>query len=124
MFKKLLIVLTVALCGCYTAFAQQVKVTGTVTDITGVPVIGAFIQVTGGTTGTMTDENGAYTIDVASDGSLTFSMIGYQTQVVDVNGRAVINAVLAEDSELLDEVIVVAFAVDSIPNVLTSTITS
>ena len=109
MFKKLLIVLTVALCGCYTAFAQQVKVTGTVTDITGVPVIGAFIQVTGGTTGTMTDENGAYTIDVASDGSLTFSMIGYQTQVVDVNGRAVINAVLAEDSELLDEVIVVAF---------------
>ena len=109
MFKKLLIVLTVALCGCYTAFAQQVKVTGTVTDITGVPVIGAFIQVTGGTTGTMTDENGAYTIDVASDGSLTFSMIGYQTQVVDVNGRAVINAVLAEDSELLEEVIVVAF---------------
>ncbi len=109
MFKKLLIVLTVALCAGFEALAQDHKVTGTVTDQTGLPVIGAVIQVVGGTSGTTTDVDGTYSIEVPADGTLSVSIIGYKQQEMPVNGRATINFVLEEDTQLLDEVIVVAF---------------
>ena len=109
MLKKLLTVLTVILGGCSVAFAQNITVTGTVTDQAGIPVIGAFVQVTGSTTGTMTGDDGSYSVDAPADGTLSVSIIGYVDRQVPVNGRSFIDIVLEEDTQLIDEVIVVAF---------------
>lgn len=109
MFKKLLITLSVALCAGFTGFAQEIEVTGTVTDQSGLPVIGAAIQIEGVLTGATTDLDGRYSIEVPSDGTLIVSNIGYKQQRVAVNGRSVIDIVMEEDTQLIDEVIVVAF---------------
>ncbi len=109
MLKKLLTVLTVILGGCSAAFAQNITVTGTVTDQAGIPVIGAFVQVAGSTTGTMTGDDGSYSVDAPADGTLSVSIIGYVDRQVPVNGRSFIDIVLEEDTQLIDEVIVVAF---------------
>ena len=101
--------LTVACCAGFTALAQQMNVTGTVTDQAGMPIIGAVVHIEGGTSGTTTDENGGYSIEAPADGTLNVSIIGYKSRQVPVNGRAVIDIVLEEDTQLLDEVIVVAF---------------
>ena len=101
--------LTVACCAGFTALAQQMNVTGTVTDQAGMPIIGAVVHIEGGTSGTTTDENGGYAIEAPADGTLNVSIIGYKSRQVPVNGRAVIDIVLEEDTQLLDEVIVVAF---------------
>lgn len=93
------------------AKAQQITVTGTVTDNLG-PVIGVSIQVEGTTTGCITDIDGNYNLpNVPTNGTLIFSYIGYQTQKIAVNGQTVINVKLAEDSQLLQEVVVVGYGV-------------
>jgi iron complex outermembrane receptor protein len=89
--------------------AQEVTVTGTVTDATG-PLPGASVVVQGTTTGTQTDFDGNYTLDgVPSDGTLVFSYIGYATQQVPVNGQTSINATLDEDAQALDEVVIIGY---------------
>ena len=97
--------------GCATALQAQ-TVTGTVKDAAGEPVMGAFVLVQGTTTGTSTDFDGNYSINVpdASSSILEFSMIGMSTVTERVGGRAVINVVLSEDSNFLDEVVVVGYA--------------
>ena len=93
------------------ASAQSVAVKGTVIDETGEPVIGANVTEPGTTNGVITDIDGIYTINVSSNGKLSFSYIGYQTQVVDVAGRNTIDIVLGEDTQILQEVVVIGYGV-------------
>lgn len=93
------------------ANAQNLTVTGTVTDKFG-PVIGASIVVEGTTNGCITDIDGNYTLhDVPAKGILTFSYIGYVTQSIPVAGKTKIDVTMAEDSQMLQEVVVVGYGV-------------
>ena len=99
------------LLGSFGAFAQGQRVTGTVTDDTGMPVIGAAVVVDGTTRGTTTDVAGYYEIAAAADANLVFSYLGLQSQTVAVAGRTVVDVVLVADSEQIEEVVVQAFGV-------------
>lgn len=91
------------------AFAQS-TVTGKVTDSKGESIVGAAVQVKGTTTGVVTDLDGTYKLaGVNSNTVLVFSCIGYTDQEVKVGSQKTINVVLAEDAELLDEVVYVAY---------------
>ena len=92
--------------------AQNKPISGTVTDAQGVPVIGAAVFVVGNTsTGVMTDVDGKYTLSVPSNSSIAVSCIGYATQTIQVGSAAVYNVVLQEDTELLEETVVVGYGV-------------
>lgn len=105
--------LTCLLCLTTTAaaFAQQsVKVTGKVIDSTNEGVPGVNVQVKGGSLGTITDIDGNYKIDVPNSKSvLVFSFIGYETQEIAVGNKTVINVTMKDDTQLLDEVVVVGY---------------
>lgn len=91
-------------------FAQNITVTGTVTDTTGEPLIGVTIQVQGTTNGTVTDMDGNFTLnDVAPDGILEISYVGMESQEVAIDGQTNIQVTLSEDTEMLDEVVVVGY---------------
>ena len=91
-------------------FAQNMRVTGTVTDAsTGEAVPYASLMLKGTLNGTSSDAEGNYSINVPSDGVLVFSAVGYVTIEEDVDGRARIDVALEPDSEFLDETIVVAY---------------
>lgn len=92
-------------------FAQNITVKGSVTDDTGMTVIGATVVVEGNSNlGTVTDFDGNYTLNnVPSNASLQFSYVGMKSQVVPVNGRTTIDVVMLSDTELLDEVVVVGY---------------
>lgn len=92
------------------AFAQSKTVSGTVLDNTGESVIGASVLVKGTTNGTITDIDGKYVIqNVPADGIIQISFVGYKTLEIPVKGQSTINATLTEDSEMLDEVVVVGY---------------
>lgn len=91
------------------AVYQNASVSGTVVDVNGEPVIGANVMVKGTNNGTITDIDGKFTLDNAK-GTLVVSFIGYKTQEIQINGNEKnLNIVLREDSELLDEVVVVGY---------------
>lgn len=90
-----------------TASAQQVKVTGTVTDPGGEPLVG--VSVKAGATGAITDIDGKYSVDVASSGSISFSYVGFETIMEKVNGRKTINVTLKEKNDVLNEVVVIGY---------------
>ncbi len=102
------------------AHAQSVNVSGTVTDETGYGIIGASIQEKGTTNGTVTDLDGNFNLQVSNGATLIFSYIGYQTQEVEVKGQRTINLTLREDTELLDEVVVVGYGTMQRKDVTTS----
>ncbi len=89
--------------------AQTITVQGTVKDGTGFPLPGVNVVVAGTTKGTITDGNGHYSIEVASNGKLTFSFIGFNSTSENVNNRASINVILQEDNFKVDEVVVVGY---------------
>ena len=94
------------------ALQQAKKVTGVVVDQAGVPVVGANIVVKGGAgVGTITDIDGNFTLDVANDATLIVSYIGYLDQEVSVKGKASLQITLKEDTQALDEVVVVGYGV-------------
>ncbi len=84
-----------------TAFAQNVKVTGKVTDPSGEPIPGATILVKGTKINAATNIDGRYTIQCASNATLEISCIGYVAESVALNGRAIVNVVLKEDVETI-----------------------
>ena len=91
-----------------TAFAQNVKVEGTVTDATnGDPIIGATVKIKGSGTGTVTDLDGNYAIDMKAGQTLEISYIGYTTHSMKVSKSGRVDVRLAEDSHTLDQVVVV-----------------
>ena len=92
------------------AVQQTKKVSGVVQDADG-PVIGATIMEKGTSNGTVTDLDGNFTLDVQPGAVLVISYIGYATQEIPVGNQSVININLAEDADVLEEVVVVGYGV-------------
>lgn len=88
--------------------AQKVPVSGTVSDQTG-PVIGASVIEKGTTNGTMTDNDGHFTLTVSKGAMIEISSIGYKTQEITVGAQTNFTVTLSEDNEFLDEVVVVGY---------------
>ncbi len=106
---KISFLLTLAfICGGL-AHAQQISVSGTVTDASGEPIIGATVMAEGTANGTSTDLDGNYSITADALGMLKFSYVGYTTQSIAIEGRSVINVTMTESAELLDELVVVGY---------------
>ena len=89
----------------------QGTVKGTVIDEAGEPVIGASVQVQGAKTGAVTDFNGNFSVQAASNATLIISYVGYVTETVSVNGRSNINVTLKEDITTLNDVVVIGYGV-------------
>lgn len=108
--KKLTIFL-IAVMTCLGIYAQDVTVTGTVVASTdGEPLIGATVMVKGSSTGTATDIDSKFTIQAKKGSSLLVSYVGYKSQEVKVNGTMTdVKVSLLEDSEMLDDVVVVGY---------------
>ena len=104
-------ILLACLCGI-SASAQNRTVRGTVVDAAGAPVVGAAVVVVGNTSiGAVIGVDGSFSLNVPAGSSLEFSCIGYASQVIPVGNQAVINVVLQEDSEFLDETVVIGYGV-------------
>ena len=93
-------------------YAQGKTVSGTVLDQNGESVIGASVVVKGTTNGVITDFDGKFTLNnVPENGTIEISFVGYKTQEIPVAGKNNIQVTLAEDTEVLDEVVVVGYGV-------------
>lgn len=89
---------------------QASKVTGVVLDELGEPVIGVTVRVKNDKrNGTITNADGRYVISVSKNATLIFSYIGYRTQEVAVKGRNTVNVTLSEDSQMLEETVVIGY---------------
>lgn len=87
-------------------------VSGTIVDTAGDPIIGANIKLKGAQgTGTITDVEGNFKLEVPTNGVLIVSFIGYQQQEVAVNGKTMLKIKMAEDAEMIDEVVVTALGI-------------
>ena len=101
----------------FSAFATQgeavssdpAPIKGVVLDQAGQPVVGAFVLEKGTSNGTMTDLDGKFSLNVPSDGVLEITSMGYETQEIAVGGKSFINVTMKEDSQLLEEVVVVGY---------------
>ena len=92
------------------AVKQERKVSGTVKDANGEPIIGANVTVKGDSSiGTITDIDGRFTLDVPAGAVLQVSYIGFASQDVEVGKRKELSVTMSEDAELLDEVVVVGY---------------
>ena len=88
---------------------DEKKITGTIVDATGTPIIGANVMVKGTTNGTITDLDGKFTLNVPAGAVLQVSYIGYANQEVKVGNSSNLSITLKEDTELLDEVVVIGY---------------
>lgn len=111
MKKRLQIILFLFLCTSV-AFAQNVRITGKVTDSASEGLPSVSVRVSGSSEGTSTDANGNYAITAAPNATLTFSFIGFVSQNVAVNNRTTINVQLADDSQALSDVVVTALGIE------------
>ncbi len=110
--KKLLFILVLLVSAV--AFAQEkVTIKGMVSDAAGEPVVGAAVMLDGTTTGAISDVDGNYTLTFTmpknNKASITVTCLSYASQTVDYDGRAIIDFVLADDSQALDEAVVVGY---------------
>ncbi len=108
LLSKMILACMLMLIASVATFAQNLKVTGTVTDEKGEPIIGASIFVKGTSTGTITDVEGNFTVNAPAKGKLVVSYIGYVKQEVAITGNKV-KISLKEDAKTLDEVVVVGY---------------
>ena len=115
-FSALLAVLSIGI-----AHAQGKSVSGTVLDGTGMSVIGASVMVKGTGNGTITDMDGKFVLsNVPEDATLEISFVGYKSQHLSVKGKTTFNVTLEEDTEMLDEVVVVGYGTVKKANVVGS----
>ncbi len=110
---KLLFACLLLAVGSTQAYAQaSVKIKGVVSSVTGEPLIGVTIMQQGTTNGSITDENGAYTLNVPENASLEASYMGFTTQVVQLRANVFeYNITLKEDNLWLDELVVMGYGV-------------
>jgi len=109
--KKLSLVLVLVLFAIGATMAQR-TISGTVTDVEGLPLIGASILVKGTSTGTVTDIDGNYTLNVPEgNNTLVFSYTGFATQEVEIGASNVINVTMTEAAEQLTEVVVTGLGI-------------
>ena len=92
-------------------FAQQKNVRGTIVDASGDPLIGVNVSVKGMTIGIITDMKGRYQLEVPANATLLFSYIGYRSQEIAVGNQLSINITMQEDTQNIDEVVVVGYGV-------------
>jgi len=92
-----------------TSQQQRIKITGVIKDISGEPVSGATIKVKGATTGTATDLDGKFILEVSENAVLQISYIGYITQEIIATDGKILNITLLEDTEALEEVVVIGY---------------
>lgn len=85
------------------------KISGVIKDEHGEPIIGANVVVKGSTIGNISDHEGRFTLEVPENSTLTVSYIGYLSQEIKVGKRNIFNIILAEDSENLDEIVVIGY---------------
>lgn len=110
--RRAFLLLFAVMLSSVTLLAQGIAVSGVVQDATGEPLPGVNIMERGTTNGTITDVNGKFSLSVrGSNAVLTVSFIGYTKQEVSVKGQRNLTITLKEDSELIDEVVVVGYAV-------------
>lgn len=95
---------------CAVAMAQN-KVTGTVIDDKGDPIIGATVRVNGSKEGTVTDLDGHFSLSAAQDAKLSISYVGYVTREVDVKGTTPVKVVLSESAKSLNDIIVIGYGI-------------
>lgn len=96
--KKLILLVLMAFCSTM-LLAQSITVKGTVVGSEdGLPIIGAYVLQQGTNNGTSTDIDGNFVLEVSKDATLVVSSVGFKTQAVAVNGRAVISITLAADT--------------------------
>ena len=107
--KQIILCLMLAVFGFNHA---QITISGRVTDASDNTAL-AFVNITNNAKGTITDENGYYSIEVLAETSqLKFSFLGYKTQTITVGNQTVINVVLVEDASALDEVVITALGLE------------
>ena len=92
-----------------TAFAQKVKITGTVTDPGGEPLIGVSVKTGNSGAGAITDVDGNYSVEVSPTGTLVISYVGFEVRNEPVKNRRVINVTLKEKNDVLNEVVVIGY---------------
>ncbi len=100
-----------------TGAGTERQITGVIVDDFGEPVIGANVVIKGTTTGTMSNLDGEFTLQVLPNAVLTISYIGYTTQDVTVGNRNMLRIVLKEDTQTLDDIVVVGYGVQKKSNV-------
>jgi len=91
------------------AFSQNITVKGVVKDTSGEPIIGASVVQKGTSNGIITDLNGKFSLNVPANSTISISFIGYKSQEIQVAGKTQFNIVLKENTEMLDEVVVVGY---------------
>lgn len=96
------------------------KITGTIVDGSGLPIIGANVVVEGTSSGTITDLDGRFSLDVPAGSKLQVSYIGYLSKTITINNNTVYNIQLTEDTQALDEVVVVGYGTEKRVNVIGS----
>lgn len=106
------------------ANAQKINVTGRILDSQQNPLPGAGVVINGTNSGTTADLDGNYTISAPADAVLEFSYLGYESQMVNVNSRAIINVVLEEESNFLNETVVVGYGTQKKVNLTGSVATT
>src|SRR5574344_64848 len=113
--SKVLHFATLAVCALFLStgniWAQDITVTGKVTDKSGEPIVGVYVLLDGSRIGTSTDIDGAYSLNVPPTGKLVFTSMGYKDVSVAINGRAVVNTVMEDDAVLLEDVVVTALGI-------------
>lgn len=118
MNKKLLLLIVLGFCTISTLYAQEMTITGTVTDETGMALPGVNIIIKGTTVGVQSDFDGNYSIQASRGQILVFSFIGLQTAEYAINQNSVINVTLSADAAELDAVVVTAFGIQRQKNTL------
>ena len=101
--------LILSLCMSTSLFAQTIPLTGTVTDTKGETLIGASVLEKGTTNGCITDIDGNFTLTVAPNATIVISYVGYVAQEVPLKGQKVLKVTLKDDTEMLDEVVVIGY---------------
>lgn len=114
--------LMMCLCFSISVLAQAKTVTGTVVDAIGEPIIGASVLEMGTTNGTITDVDGNFTLQVPEGTKLEVSFLGYKSQQIVVGAQSHYKVVLKEDTEVLDEVVVVGYGVKQKRSTMTTAI--
>ena len=107
--RKIVLSIFAVLMFCFGAVAQGQRISGTVSDESGAPVLGATVSVVGTTTATITDIYGQYEIRADKKATLEFSFVGLETQTIAVGGRTTINVVMKSDAHQIEELVVVGY---------------
>lgn len=90
---------------------NKIEVKGRVSDAKGIPIVGAFVIEKGTQNGAMTNDHGLFSLNVSPNATLEISNLGYKASDVAINGRSDLSIILEEDLELLNEVVVVGYAI-------------